>query len=75
LFFFIIIIFFFSLSASSPLFRSSLFLLGVGPSGFGSLLHSPASVLFRTRDGSPLITVPCLHFARFAFHQPPPATR
>ena len=36
---------------------------------------SPASVLFRTRDGSPLITVPCLHFARFAFHQPPPATR
>jgi hypothetical protein len=32
---------------------------------------SPASVLFRTRDGSPLVTVPCLHFAWFAFHQPP----
>jgi hypothetical protein len=27
----------------------------------------PASVLFRTRDGSPLLTTPCLHFARMAF--------
>ncbi|MFM7806925.1 MAG: hypothetical protein ACKPEA_03210, partial [Planctomycetota bacterium] len=32
---------------------------------------NPASVLFRTRDGSPLLVVPCLHFARFAFDQPP----
>ena len=27
----------------------------------------PASVLFRTRDGSPLLVTPCLHFARMAF--------
>jgi len=27
----------------------------------------PASVLFRTRDGSPLLSIPCLHFARVAF--------
>lgn len=34
---------------------------------------SPASALFRTRDGTPLLVLPCLHFARFAFDQP--ATR
>jgi hypothetical protein len=27
----------------------------------------PASVLLRTRDGSPLLVTPCLHFARMAF--------
>lgn len=27
----------------------------------------PASVLFRTRDGSPLLVIPCLHFARVSF--------
>jgi len=32
---------------------------------------NPASALFRARDGSPLLVVPCLHFARFAFDQPP----
>ena len=32
---------------------------------------NPASALFRTSDGSPLLVVPCLHFARFAFDQPP----
>ena len=32
---------------------------------------NPASVLFRTRDGSPLLVLPCLHFARVAFGQPP----
>ena len=30
----------------------------------------PASVLFRTRDGSPLFTLPCLHFARVCFLPP-----
>jgi len=30
----------------------------------------PASVLFRTRDGSPLLVTPCLHFAKVAFTPP-----
>jgi hypothetical protein len=30
----------------------------------------PASVLFRSRDGSPLLVTPCLHFARVAFSPP-----
>jgi len=29
--------------------------------------EQPASVLFRARDGSPLLVTPCLHFARMAF--------
>lgn len=33
--------------------------------------ENPASVLLRARDGSPLLVVPCLHFARFAFDQRP----
>ena len=32
---------------------------------------APASVLFRTRDGSPLLVLPCLHFARVAFEAAP----
>jgi hypothetical protein len=31
----------------------------------------PASVLFRTRDGSPLFTLPCLHFAAASFSPAP----
>lgn len=31
----------------------------------------PASVLFRTQDGSPLLVLNCLHFARVCFRIPP----
>ena len=33
---------------------------------------NPASVMFRARDGSPLLVTPCLHFARVAFDRASP---